>query len=94
MVVNQSKTKVLFIGNAARHTGINFEGVHVLFMDSMKVLGVLMDKSMKWSAHISTTINKMTRLTGALRFLRRRLDLNQFLQVLTSQYYGACYYAN
>jgi hypothetical protein len=32
-------------------------------------------------------------MTGALKFLRRRLPEDKFLSVLTSQYYGTCYYA-
>ena len=45
------------------------------------------------SSHISKTINKMGRLTNGLKFLRKRLGEKQFLKVLTSQYYGTCYYA-
>jgi hypothetical protein len=60
----------------------------------MRVLGVTLDSRMSWSEHISKTINKMNSLTGALKFLRTRLTQKQFLQVLTSQYYSACYYGS
>ena len=60
----------------------------------MKVRGVLLDDTMSWSTHIATTINNLSKLTGDLKFLRRRLTKDQFLKVLTSQYYGSCYYAN
>ena len=47
-----------------------------------------------WSSHISKTINKLNRLTSGLKFIRRRLTEEQFLKVLTSQYYGICYYGS
>ena len=52
-----------------------------------------MDEKQSWSSHISKAINKMGRLTNGLKFLRKRLDEKQFLKILTSQYYGTCYYA-
>ena len=61
---------------------------------SMKVLGIQMDSRLNWSEHISATVNKMNKFTGALKFIRKRLNEKQFLQVLTSQYYGTCYYGS
>ncbi|NBR26721.1 MAG: hypothetical protein EBU08_23690, partial [Micrococcales bacterium] len=58
----------------------------------IKVLGVHMDEKLTWSEHISKTINKMKRLTSGLYYLRRRLTEEQFIQVMTSQYYGMTYY--
>jgi hypothetical protein len=61
-------------------------------LEKMKVRGVTMDNRLSWSLHINATINKLCRLTSALKLLRNRLSKPQFLQVLTSQYYVACYY--
>jgi hypothetical protein len=58
----------------------------------MKVLGVTLDRGLTWSHHISNTVNKLSRLTGGLKFLRNRLTMEQFVKVMTSQYYGTGYY--
>ena len=58
----------------------------------MKILGIHLDNRLTWSSHISKTMNKLGRLTSGLKFIRNRLSKSQFLKVLTSQYYGMCYY--
>ena len=52
-----------------------------------------MDNKHNWSLHISNNLNKMNRPSGALRFLRRRLDEKNVVKVLTSQYYGMFFYS-
>jgi hypothetical protein len=94
MVVNCNKTEMMYINRSgARTLEIDVEGVLIRTLPSIKVLGVHLDSRMTWSTHISKTINKMNQLIGSLRFVRRRLTKSQFLKVLTSQYYGTCYYA-
>jgi len=98
MVVNQDKTEVMYITSRGGKAVIEHKsikcGPNVLTpLQYMKVLGVTMDNALSWSKHISLTINKLSRMTGALKFIRRRLTQDQFLKVLTSQYYGTCYYA-
>lgn len=93
MVVNRSKTEIMVIpSNKSMVQDVAFGELKPL--NQMKVLGVILDDSMSWSTHIATTINKLSRLTGAMKFLRRRLTKEQFMKVLTSQYYGSCYYAS
>jgi hypothetical protein len=97
MVVNQDKTEVMFIPSkkASRTvTSISSGTEEIKAIDKMKVLGITMDPNLAWSTHIGLMINKMSRLTGGLKFLRGRLQTEEFLKVLTSQYYGTCYYAN
>lgn len=89
MVVNQSKTEYIHI---SRHPKQQSYTLPVL--ETMKVLGVLLDNRMTWSEHIAMRINKLNGLTGALKFIRKRLTQEQFLQVLTAQYYSVCYYAS
>jgi hypothetical protein len=90
MVVNQNKTEFIHITRKNDHQ-YQFT---LPVLNSMKVLGVTMDKKLSWSEHIAKTVNKLNGLTGALKFVRKRLTRQQFLQVLTSQYYGTCYYAS
>jgi hypothetical protein len=98
MVVNQSKTELMHM--KPRHETndelftITCGDTRIVATHTMKVLGVLMDDRMTWSQHIASNINKMSRLSGALKFIRGRLSRDQFLTVLTSQYYGTCYYAS
>lgn len=85
--------EVIHISRAStRRMEIRVEGDTIVTQETMKVLGVLMDDKMTWSRHIASNINKLNRFTGSLRFIRGRLSEEQFLQVLTSQYYGTCYY--
>jgi hypothetical protein len=88
MIVNQSKTEFIHIHRSSSPL------VNIHTQDTMKVLGVNLDHKLTWSTHIARTINKMNSLTGALKFIRNRLTKNQFLQVLTSQYYSTCFYAS
>lgn len=93
MVVNQSKTEIIHITrNDTTDSVIKVGNEYLKAQRTMKVLGVLMDNRLTWSEHIALNINKLNRLTGALKFVRTRLTKDQFLQVLTSQYYSTCYY--
>ncbi len=93
MVVNQEKTEALYISRKdQKQLSIKCGTSEVKTKSEIKVLGVLLDERLSWSPHISKTINKMNQLSGALKFIRRRLDEDQFIKVLTSQYYGMCYY--
>jgi hypothetical protein len=90
MVVNQNKTEFIHISRRKDNT-MSFT---LPVMPSMKVLGVTMDNRMSWSEHIGKTVNKLNGLSSALKFIRKRLTKQNYLQVLTSQYYGSCYYAS
>ncbi len=93
MVVNRSKTEAILLSRRnPRSMTLNCGNEKIETMSAIKVLGITMDNKLTWSDHISKTLNKMNQLNGALRFLRRRLNERQFTNVLTSQYYGMCYY--
>jgi len=47
-----------------------------------------------WTPQIKSTINKISRLTTGLRFLRKRLSKKSFLKATTSQFYGLLYYCS
>jgi hypothetical protein len=97
MVVNKDKTEIIIVPCNSSIKGNVYEEVKfgdVKPLKLMKVLGITMDDTLSWSPHIAITTNKMARLTGALKFLRRRLTKEQFMPVLTSQYYGMTYYAS
>ncbi len=93
MVINREKTEIMYIPRA--HSSLKELAFgNLKSIKQMKVLGITMDYSLSWSPHIATTLNKLARMTGALKFLRNCLTKQQFLTVITSQYYGICYYAS
>ena len=93
MMVNQSKTEIIHVSRTGKESTQVKVGNEVLeSKPTMNVLGIIMDGQLTWSEHIAKNINKLNRLTGALKFVRVRLTRDQFLQVLTSQYYSTCYY--
>jgi hypothetical protein len=95
MIVNQAKTEIIHISRSKMEpVTVHIGNDAVKTQKSMKVLGIQMDSRLNWSEHISATVNKMNKFTGALKFIRKRLNEKQFLQVLTSQYYGTCYYGS
>lgn len=91
MVVNQHKTEVMWMNNN-KATSLKCGDETITTLPGIGVLGMHMDNQMNWSEHVSKTINKLNRLSSGLKFMRRRLTEDQFLKVITSQYYGLCYY--
>jgi len=53
---------------------------------------VQFDNQMKFNEHISCIVNKAKKLNSALRMIRKKLKMDQFLKVMTSQFYGKCFY--
>jgi len=91
MVTNVSKTEVVVFGQNNK-VELEIDGNKITSGETMKVLGVQFDSDMKWSSQAKTVIVKLRRLNSGLKFLRRKLNTNQFLKVLTAQYYSTCYY--
>jgi len=58
----------------------------------MKVLGVTFDHRLNWTKQVDKVIEKGRKLNSGLKFIRKKLNKEQFLKVLTSQYYGTCFY--
>jgi hypothetical protein len=95
MVVNHNKKEIIHLSRRKPQVlELKIEEESVKTLEEMKVLGITMDNRLAWTSHIHKTINKLGRLTGSLKFLRRRLTEPQFMKVLTSQYYGICFYNN
>jgi len=92
MIVNTKKTEAVRFGKLHKPITFNIDGVPVSTTECMKVLGVIFDHNLDWKKQVSNTINKVSRLTSGLKFLRRRLKKKQFLNAVTSQFYGLMYY--
>ena len=94
IVVNVAKTEsVLF---SPLHVGpMEFivKGVKVCTVDSMRVLGVEFDRQLTWNKHVDKIIVSGKRALQGLRVLRRNFSLNDFLAIMTAQFYSKIYYA-
>ncbi len=95
MIVNQEKTEIMHISRQKQNsiTNISLGETTIKTQHEMKILGVTLDDRLTWTQHISKTIGKLCSLTSGLKFLRRKFNIDQFLRILTSQYYGLGYYA-
>jgi len=58
----------------------------------MKILGVLFDNNLTWEAQIRSTIKKCNSKLGVLKKLRQRFTVDQYLKIVTAQYYSQLYY--
>jgi len=92
MIVNAKKTEAVRFGRNQIPLTFQINGEPVTTTEQMKVLGVTFDKNLDWKSHVSKTISKVSRLTSGLKFLRKRLKKHQFLNAVTSQFYGLMYY--
>jgi len=58
----------------------------------MKLLGVTFDNKMKWNVQANSAIAKGRKLCYGLTYLRQKLSSEQFIKVLTCQFYSTIYY--
>jgi len=93
LVVNETKTEaVIFTKKDIIISDINIAGTIVQTKEKMKVLGIIFDANLKWEAHINNTLKKCKNKLGVLKRLRRRFTKDQFLQIVTAQYFSNLYY--
>jgi len=92
MVTNLSKTEAVMFGNETTEETLEINGEKFVIGNKMKVLGVTFDLRMKFSDHVSNVVSKARKLSSALRMISKKLKYDQFLKVMTSQYYGKCFY--
>lgn len=94
MVVNSEKTEVMYIQRQGKPESLTIRCVNIAIQtqNEIKILGVALDNRLTWYNDISKTVNKLSRLMNGLKFIRKRLTEQQFIKVLTSQYYGMCYH--
>jgi len=62
-------------------------------LTEMKVLGITFDWMMNWSTHMENMIAKSNKMMSGLKIIRNKFSEKQFMQIVTSQYYGNLNYA-
>jgi len=60
--------------------------------ETLKVLGVIFDKNLQWKTQASSLVTRAQRMISGLKVIRSKLTQDQFMKIVTSQYFGALYY--
>jgi hypothetical protein len=93
MVVNDSKSEIMWIGgDASPFITIIIGDNEVPLTTSMKVLGIHFQGNLAWDVQAEVAINKSKKLLSAFRFLRKYLTEKQFLKAAPANYYGSVFY--
>jgi len=93
MIVNEKKTEAIYLNKGqTRKLELRCGQELITTGENLKALGVTFDEKLTWETQITNVVNKMTRLTSGLKFLRKKLTKQQFLKATTSQFFGLMYY--
>lgn len=90
MITNLSKSEAtIFSRHPQDQMTINISGDTFMTKQEIKVLGVIVDSRLTWSSQVACAVSKGRKLNSALKFIRNRLTKDQFLKVLTCQFYSS-----
>jgi len=94
MVVNESKTESMWIGpSEPSKDSIRVNGTVCKFSNNIKALGIYLDKDLSWDKQAEFVINKGKSLLSHFKFLRKYFNEQQYLKIVSGNYYGAVFYA-
>ena len=91
--LNASKTELIFF-HSKRHIlnydtiSIKFAGKKLIPVDSVKYLGMYIDKYLCWNSHIQKLSNILSRTNGILSKLRHNVPLETCIQVYYALFYS------
>jgi hypothetical protein len=95
MVVNETKTEVMWIGTGAPPVDHITVGNNLIKLSTkMKALGIFIQGNLSWDEQAEHAISKSKKLLSAFKFLRKYLTEEQFLKAASANYYGSVYYAS
>jgi len=83
----------MLFGRDSPNVLLNVKGVPVESKDSMKALGVQIDKGLTWQSHISSLKKRIMKVIGGVRMIRNKLTPKQATSVVTAQIFSVLYYA-
>jgi hypothetical protein len=92
MIVNESKTEIMWIGKNPSVTSLSIGTNTVPLTNSMKALGIYIEGNLGWDTQANNAINKSKKILSSFRFLRKYLTESQFLKAASANYYGSVYY--
>jgi len=93
MVVNESKTELMWIGKDNHSSSIVVNNKTLHFKQHMKALGIIIQKDLNWSMQAESAIKKGIKLISNFKFLRKYLTESQFLKAVSAHFYGTVFYA-
>jgi len=84
---------VIFTKNKeVTRTHITIGDINIETKSDMKVLGVIFDNHLRWEAQVKSIVSKCRSKLSALKRIRNKFSMDQFLKILTSQYFSQLYY--
>ena len=82
--LNSNKTELIFF-HSKQHT-LNYDGISIKFnnnklfpVDSIKYLGIYIDKYLSWNIHIQQLSKKLSRANGILSKLHHNVPIGTYL---------------
>ncbi len=93
MKVNESKSEVvIFTKKGIIKRNVLIAGVEVQSQESMKVLGLTFDANLRWEKHVRIVVAKANSKMSVLKRFRSKYTKEQFLTILTSQFFSSFFY--
>jgi len=83
MKCNMTKTELIIFDSDELE--IDIRGTTVKSSESMKMLGMIVDKRLTWEMHMHKTIAKIRSIIFSLRYVRKNLSLSDTLKVVRAQ---------
>jgi len=92
MVINRSKTELIVFDHCKQPMEMVLSN-GIKSVKEIKALGVTFTSDLTWNKHINTVTGKLTSIVNKVKFLRRWIDQESAMKVVTSQFFGTLYYA-
>ncbi len=94
MVVNDSKTEMLYAtrDKTRKSVVINVSGTTVSSTPKIKALGVQISDDLSWNDHVDYSLKRSRHIVPRIKYLRKWLNTEELLRLITSQYFSIVYY--
>lgn len=92
--INLAKTELVIFTPKKQQIIIDFKvhNIQIKSKNEMKILGVIFDSSLRWSNHIAKVCGETSRIAYGLKKLKKYLDLDELLKLVTTLGYSKLYY--
>lgn len=94
MVVNEGKTELLFSSRSKGQSEISINTGTSIVKSSkcIKALGVQFCADLSWDCHVNYSLNRSRHIIPRIRHLRKWLNTDELLKLVTSQYFSIVFY--
>jgi len=94
MKVNTDKSEVVIFNKTPIRAEVTIGTSKIMSKSDMRVLGIIFDEHLKWETQIRSILSKCRSKLSVLRRIKKRFTTDQFLKIVTSQYYSNLYYCS